>query len=90
MSFDGNEPLDNGVHTIGMGWTVFAIGAMDKAEMLKQKQSSFVVESIERFVTRVFLQFLRDLSDVVLRDCARRRDALKLVEEMSVLQQQFL
>ena len=90
MSLDGDEALNDRVHTIWVSWAMLADRTMDETEMLEQQQPSFVVQSVQRFVARIFLQLFRDFPDVILRHRARRCDAFELVEQVGVFQQQLL
>lgn len=90
VCLDRYEPLDDRVHAVGMSRAVLPDGAVDEAQVLQQQQPALVVQPVQRFVARIFLQLFGYLADVVLGDGARRSDALELVEQVSVLQQQFL
>lgn len=63
---------------------------MDEAKMLEQHQFPVLVQAVEHFVADIFLQDVSDLFDIVLGDGARRFDALEMVEEVGMLEQQLL
>ena len=58
--------------------TVLAHGAVHETQMLKQKELSVGIETVESFPTRVFLERLRDVEDVILRHRSRGARSVRM------------
>lgn len=90
MGLRGKNSFDECVHAVGEGRTVLSDRAVHEAEVLEEHQLAVLVQSVERLVPRVLLQRIRNVFYVVLSNCAGRCNALEVVEQVSVFQQQLL
>lgn len=90
MGLGGENPFDECVHAVGEGGTVLSDWAVHEAKVLEEHQLAVLVQSVERLVPRVLLQRIRYVFYVILSNCAGRSNALEVVEQVSVFQQQLL
>lgn len=63
---------------------------MNKAQVLEQHEFPVLVQAVQQFIPQVVFEYLGYLLDILLRYRARRLDALEVVEEVGVFEEQLL
>ena len=78
MRFLRHDALDEAVCAMRKCGAVLAHGTVHETQVLKQEELSIGIEPVESFPTRVFLERLRDVEDVILRHRSRGARSVRM------------